>query len=298
MLPAHKLPRPPRLRAALPDRLHVDLTPAPAAGDKARPFLKWVGGKTQLLPEILARFPERFGRYFEPFLGGGAVFFALAPERAVLTDVNARLIATYQAIRDELPAVVAALHQHRAERDHYYRVRALDPDTLRAPQAAARMLFLNRTCFNGLYRVNRRGEFNVPFGDYRNPTLCDESNLRAVALRLSGADLRVASVFDVAQEARRGDLVYLDPPYDPVSPTASFTAYTAAGFGRAEQERLATLFRALARRGVHVVLSNSDTPFIRELYRDFCVEQVFARRAINRRAEGRGPVPELLITVG
>lgn len=264
--------------------------------ERPRPFLKWVGGKTQLLPEILARFPSRFGRYFEPFIGGGAVFFALAPERAVLADINARLIATYRAIRDELPAVIAALHRHRAEREHFYRVRAMDPDTLSPAEAAARMLFLNRTCFNGLYRVNKRGEFNVPFGDYRNPTLCDEVNLTRVAAQLRDVDLRVGPVFRVAAEARRGDLVYFDPPYDPVSSTASFTSYTAEGFGRHEQERLAELFGELAARGVHVVLSNSDTPFIRELYSKFIVEQVFARRAVNRRADRRGPVPELLIT--
>ena len=272
------------------------LAQLPVTTRRARPFLKWAGGKTQLVPEILARFPEHFGRYFEPFAGGAAVFFALAPRKGALSDVNASLIGAYQAIRDELPAVLEVLRRHVATEEHFYRVRAQDPGALSPAAAAARFIYLNRTCFNGLYRVNRAGRFNVPFGRYKNPTLCDADNLTAVSEMLQGADLRVESVFEAARRVRRGDLVYLDPPYDPLSPTASFTSYTDQGFGRDAQVRLAELFRALARRGAHVVLSNSDTPFINELYRDFRVEKVYARRAINSRADRRGPVTEVLVT--
>lgn len=264
---------------------------------RARPFLKWAGGKTQLLPEILARVPDRFARYHEPFIGGGAVFFALAPQQALLADINPDLVGCYRAIRDRLPAVLRYLRSHDVTEDHFYEVRSWDHADLDPAEAAARLVFLNRTCFNGLYRVNRSGRFNVPFGRYKNPRICDEDNLRAVSEALQGVDLTVGSVFETARRARRGDLVYFDPPYDPVSSTASFTSYAKDGFGREEQIRLAELFRELARRGVHVVLSNSDTPFIRELYADFVIDRVMARRAINSRATRRGPVGEVLITV-
>lgn len=274
----------------------AQLTPHLAPQVRARPFIKWAGGKTQLLPEILARFPSRFNRYFEPFLGGAAVFFALEPRKAALSDINADLIGTYKALRDDLPGVIRHLAKHEATEEHYYAVRAQDPAGLSPAASAARFIYLNRTCFNGLYRVNRSGKFNVPFGRYKNPRICHEENLEAVSEALQDVDLRVMSAFDSARRARRGDLVYFDPPYDPISPTASFTAYTSGGFGREQQVELAQLFTLLAKRGVHVVLSNSDTPFIRELYRDFEVSQVMARRAINARGSGRGAVAEVLVT--
>jgi DNA adenine methylase len=264
--------------------------------DRPRPFLKWAGGKTQLIPQILARFPKKYARYFEPFLGGGAVFFALAPKTAWLSDTNAQLIAAYTAIRDDLPSVVAALRSHVATEQHFYEVRAQQVGGLSEVQSAARTIFLNRTCFNGLYRVNSRGQFNVPFGKYKNPKICDVENLTRVSHALRSVTLRHADVFTAARDARAGDLVYFDPPYDPLSPSASFTSYTAGGFSREDQARLAGLARDLADRGVHVLLSNSDTPFIRQLYAGFRVEGVFARRAINSRADRRGPVGELLIS--
>lgn len=262
---------------------------------RARPFLKWAGGKTQLLPQILARLPQRFGTYHEPFLGGGAVFFALGPQRGVLSDINADLIRTYQAVRDDVGAVVRELRQHAAEEEHFYQVRAQEPGRLSGVASAARTIFLNRTCFNGLYRVNRRGEFNVPFGRYANPTICDVDNLTAVSRVLKGVELRVESVFDMGARVRKGDLVYLDPPYDPVSKTASFTSYARNGFGREEQERLAQLYRELVDRGAYVMLSNSDTKLINDLYKDFHIDRVYARRAINARADRRGPVSEVLV---
>ena len=264
--------------------------------ERPRPFLKWAGGKTQLLPQILARFPNVFRRYHEPFLGGGAVFFALGPTRATLSDVNGDLIDTYTAIRDEPEAVIEALEQHHATEEEFYRVRAQSPAKLSVAGAAARTIYLNRTCFNGLYRVNRRGEFNVPFGRYDNPTICNAENIRLASLALRGAELRCESVFALSARVQRGDLVYLDPPYDPVSSTACFTAYAKNGFGPDEQAQLAQVFAELAGRGVSVMLSNSDTPLIRELYRDFKIERVYARRAINSRADRRGHVSEVIVT--
>jgi DNA adenine methylase len=258
--------------------------------------LKWAGGKTQLLAKILERFPEQFNRYHEPFVGGGAVFFNLEPKSCTLSDVNGDLVTTYTALRDDVDGVIENLKQHRAEEAYYYTVRDEMVSGLSTTEAAARIIFLNRTCFNGLYRVNRSGKFNVPFGRYANPTICNETNLRAVSEALRGVKIRHESVFQMGRRVRRGDLVYFDPPYDPVSKTASFTAYTKGGFGDPEQEQLAQMFRRFAERGVHCVLSNSDTPFIRSLYKDFRVDQVYARRAINSRADRRGPVSEVLVS--
>ena len=261
-----------------------------------KPFLKWAGGKSQLVGEILKRFPTTFRRYHEPFLGGGAVFFALQPRAAVLSDVNRELVETYLAIRNDVDNVIRALSRHQPDEAHYYKVRAQSAAGLSLEESAARTIFLNKTCFNGLYRVNRRGEFNVPFGRYRNPKFCDPENLSRVAESLQRAELHIQSVFDISRRVRRGDLVYFDPPYDPVSKTSSFTAYAKDGFGREEQIRLAELFARLAKRGVHVVLSNSDTPFIQDLYKGFRIDRVYARRAINARADRRGPVGELIIS--
>ncbi len=263
---------------------------------KPRPFLKWAGGKSKLVETIMARFPHSFGDYFEPFLGGGAVFFGLGPERAVLADMNLELVTAYKALRDDLPRVMAALRKHRADRDHFYEVRAKDASSMSPTARAARMIYLNRTCYNGLYRVNRSGSFNVPFGKYDNPTICDEENLRAVSHALQDAQIEHADVFTTVAKARAGDLVYFDPPYDPVSKTASFVSYTEKGFTSEDQERLAQTFASLAERGVHAVLSNSDTPFIRKLYKGFRVETVHVRRAINSRADRRGPVAEVLVS--
>lgn len=270
--------------------------PEAVVAPRARPFLKWAGGKTQLLPEILARFPARYGRYHEPFVGGGAVFFGLGPRRAILSDFNDVLMGTYIAVRDELPAVLAALRRHRSDETQFYRVRAQDTTKLSRAAAAARMIYLNRTCFNGLYRVNKKGQFNVPFGKYKNPRICDRDNLTRVSRVLQTVDLEPRSALDVGKRVRQGDLVYFDPPYNPLTPTASFVSYTSKGFGPSEQERLAELFAKLAHKGAHVVLSNSDTPLIRSLYKDFWIERVYARRAINSRADRRGPVPEVLIS--
>lgn len=267
--------------------------------DRARPFLKWAGGKGQLLPELLARLPGTFGAYHEPFVGGAALFFELRARgrlsRAVLSDANPVLVDTYTAIRDDVEGVIAALGAHRYDRDHYYTVRAWDPATLPAAGRAARVIFLNKTCFNGLYRENSRGQFNVPFGRYANPRFCDGENLRAVSRALQGVEIRREEFGGVLDRAVAGDLVYFDPPYEPASATASFTAYHKGGFGRDQQQALRDVFATLAGRGVHVLLSNSDVPFIRDLYAGFRIDRVLAARSINSKADRREAVGEVLV---
>jgi DNA adenine methylase len=265
-------------------------------GDDARPFLKWAGGKRQLLPELLRHAPKPFGRYFEPFVGGGALFFALRPARATLADVNARLIRTYKGVRDDVGRVAELLASYPHQKRFYYSMRRIDIDARSDAEVAAWFIYLNRAGYNGLYRVNSRNQFNVPFGRYKNPTICDEANLRACASALAGTELLVADFEVVAARAKVGDLVYFDPPYVPLSATSSFTSYTSQGFGPDEQRRLHDVARALKRRGVHVLLSNSSAPFVRDLYSDgFELIEVSARRMINSKATERGEVTELII---
>jgi DNA adenine methylase len=271
--------------------------------DTPRPFLKWVGGKGQLLPQLRARYEAAAptGRYHEPFVGGGALFFdlyrngLLGRKRASLSDNNPLLVDAYTAVRDETDALIDLLREHKARHghDHYYATRAARPDT--AVERAARLIYLNKTCFNGLYRENSRGEFNVPIGKYKNPAICDEENLRACAGALARADLHHRPFDAVRKHAKPGDFVYFDPPYDPVSKTASFTAYARDGFGEADQRRLADLFRALRASGVHVLLSNAHTPLIRALYAGLNLMTVDAIRSVNSRADRRGAVEEVLV---
>ncbi|GBD37426.1 Modification methylase DpnIIA [bacterium HR36] len=267
-----------------------------------RPFLKWAGGKTQLVEALRQRIPRPLATYHEPFLGSGALFFHLYREgflrQAVLSDINAELMDTYRAIRDHVEAVVALLAHYPYDRDFYYRIREQDPRSLSLPERAARMIYLNKTGYNGLYRVNRQGKFNVPFGRHKKPCYCDPENLRAVSQALQQVELYCASFETVLERAQPGDFVYFDPPYVPVSRTAHFTSYHSAGFGHQEQERLRDIVLTLTQRGVRVMLSNSDTPFVRNLYAEpvFHVDTLRAKRAINCRSTGRGDVPELLIT--
>jgi DNA adenine methylase len=272
----------------------------------AKPFLKWPGGKRHLLPEILPRLPKKIKTYYEPFIGGGAVFFALANERrfgdAVLGDTNIDLVNVYCVVasgdREKLIATLFAESLRHSE-INYYRVRAQLPSTLSRIERASRFIYLNRTCFNGLYRVNKSGQFNVPFGAYKNPTICDGDNLRAVSklLREAHVEAGVCDFEHVVQTAKKGDAVYFDPPYVPVSATSNFTAYGKDGFGKEDQIRLRDVASHLDVRGVHVLLSNSDTPFVRELYkRDFKIEKVEAPRRINSKGGKRGNVGELLIS--
>jgi DNA adenine methylase len=275
---------------------------------KPSPFVKWAGGKGQLLSQFEPYFPATFRRYIEPFVGGGAVFFHLynqghlAGKPVVLIDRLAALIDCYRVVQKQVEDLIAALQKHEAHKQdskYFYAVRNWDrqPDyALRSEvERAARFAFLNRTCYNGLYRVNRRGQFNVPFGRYRNPTICDVDNLRAASQALHGVSLLVGDFSRCLDLAQPGDLVYLDPPYHPLSDTASFTSYTSDGFGQDDQRRLAELFRELDRRGCHLMLSNSYTDLIRQLYDGYEQIQVQAIRAISSRGSKRGAIPELLV---
>lgn len=265
------------------------------------PFLKWAGGKRQLLAELRRYYPKRLNCYYEPFLGAGAVLFDLQPNRAVVNDINGELINTFRVIANDVEALISDISKHRNEKEYYYQLRNLDriaqyqelPDI----QRASRIIFLNKTCFNGLFRVNSQGHFNVPYGNYKNPKIVDEVVLRATSQYLTANHICITNVdFEEAlQNASKGDFVYLDPPYDPVSDTASFTGYSVDGFGRNEQIRLKSVFDDLARRGCRVLLSNSATDFIRDLYRDYRIEMIGATRAINSNASRRGKVDEVLV---
>lgn len=263
---------------------------------QAHPFIKWAGGKGKMLTHLQPFVPATFGRYHEPFVGGAAMFYALQPARAVVGDTNPELVNAYTVVRDSVGGLIVELHQHFYDKDHFYEVRALDPRTLSPTARAARFIFLNRTCFNGLHRVNRRGQFNVPFGQYTNPVICDAANLRACSAALQSVDLNEEPFERVLDRAVAGDFVYFDPPYLPISATSSFTAYTADGFGLTDHRRLRDVAAILKARGVSVLISNSAAPAIRALYADgFEVTQVLAARAINSKAGGRGAVTELMI---
>jgi DNA adenine methylase len=264
----------------------------------ARPVLKWAGGKSKLVETICELLPNKVETYFEPFVGGAAVFFALARlqrcKHAVLSDRNPELVNVYQALKTDVDGVVAALRKWKYDETTFYRLR----DTYRprtSIQQAARTIYLNKTGFNGLYRVNRSGQFNVPFGRHVNPTICDEPNLRLAAQCLSNVTLGVDDFESICKRAKAGDAVYLDPPYLPVSETAYFTSYDRHPFGLAEHQRLAQVFSDLADRKVLAVLSNSDTPVTRALYRGWSIKLLQVPRAINSRASNRGPVGELLV---
>ncbi len=264
---------------------------------KPRPFVKWAGGKRQIVSHLISRIPKEFGTYYEPFLGGGALLFEILPERAVVGDVNEELINAYLVIRDRVEELISDLKKHRNERDYYYRIRSLDPKSLDPVRRASRFIYLNKTCYNGLWRVNSRGMFNVPFGRYKNPKICDEENLRAVSEYLRSSDVRIVlgDYRETLKTAGEGDFVYLDPPYAPVSETSRFTEYVSGGFSEEDQIKLAEVFRDLDRRGCYVMLSNSDTPLVKELYRDYLIEVVEANRFINRVANRRRGYRELII---
>ncbi len=270
---------------------------------EAVPFLKWAGGKRQLLPEILSRLPERCVTYYEPFLGGGAVFFALvargAFRRAIIGDQNRELVDAYLGVRDDVEGVIsrlARLSRKPHDSDTYYGVRAQDPARLGLAARTARLIYLNRTGYNGLYRVNRTGRFNVPFGRYKNPRILDRDNLRAASRAMQGVQIRVGDFEAFVEKAEPGDVVYFDPPYVPVSTTSSFTAYDRLPFGPAEQDRLARTLRRLRKKRVYALLSNSDVRFTRGLYEGLPLEAVKVNRLINSRPDRRGPISEMLVS--
>ncbi len=263
------------------------------------PFLKWAGGKQRLLGQYKPYFPQAdtIGHYYEPFIGSAAVFFHQQYPQATLSDQNEKLIEAYQMVRDNLDQVIAALQPHRNEAEYYYTMRAQNPADLAPAARAARLIFLNKTCYNGLYRENSKGKFNVPFGRYKNPKICDEARLRAASAALQGVEVRVADFSETVETAVAGDFVYFDPPYVPLSATSNFTSYNKKGFGRTDQERLAETVAQLTKRGVKVMLSNSSAPLVYDLYGRSAYQliDIQARRNINSKAGRRGPVKELLI---
>lgn len=270
---------------------------------QAHSFVKYVGGKRQLLPELLKYTPDirgefykSCGRYFEPFIGGGALFFKTEPVDAVLSDTNERLIRTYKGIRDDVDGVIRLLKTYSYDSEFFYKIRAMEIDKGLDNDVAAWFIYLNKSCFNGLYRVNKKNVFNVPFGRYTNPTICDEMNLRACSKALFGVKLSSVDFELAVAEAKRGDFVYFDPPYVPLSATSSFTGYTSVGFTLEDQTRLRDVALRLKVRGVHVLLSNSSAPLVRDLYAyGFRIHEVSATRSINSKVEGRGSIKELLI---
>lgn len=282
-------------------------TRLPCVPPAARPFVKWAGGKRRLIKELQVDIPEQFVRYHEPFVGGGALFFHLAGRRqpgpapwAVLSDANRRLVRTYRAVRDEPERLIARLADHAAvhSKDSFYAVRALDPDSfVDDVEVAAWFIYLNKTAFNGLYRVNRKGRFNVPIGSYVKPNICDRAGILSASAALQGAEIHNESFEAVLDRAEPGDVVYFDPPYVPASKTASFTDYTRNGFTLDDQARLRDVAAELKMRGLRVILSNSDSPIVRDLYRSgFDMRVVQCGRSINSKASKRGRVGELLIS--
>ena len=260
---------------------------------EARPFVKWAGGKQGIAAEIVRQFPEKIGTYYEPFLGGGSVFFSFSPVAAVLADSNRWLIDTYRAVRDQLKDVVAGLNSLTNTREEFARIRAIDPNTLADPMRAAHFIYLNKTCFRGLYRVNRKGQFNVPYGAYQR-RYYDLDDLTAVATRLNDVELLCGDFEEAVRSAKRGDFIYFDPPYYKLGGYSDFNRYTPDQFREIDHQRLAELCRELDRRGVRWALSNSDTPYVQDLFRGFDITRVKARREINLNSANRN-IDELLI---
>lgn len=268
----------------------------------AAPVLKWVGGKRQLMKEIQSVLPKTYTTYYEPFIGGGAVLFELQPNKAVINDINEELINLYSVIKDDVESLIDDLKKHKNTSEYFYEIREQDRnreayEKLPQVQRASRIVYLNKTCYNGLFRVNKAGEFNSPFGKYKNPNIVDEVTLRAVSKYFNKADIKIINCdFEQSlRNIRRGAFVYLDPPYDPVSNSANFTGYDRGGFNRDEQVRLKNLCDKLDKKGVKFLLSNSATEFIKDLYKEYDIKIVKAKRAINSNGNARGDVDEVLV---
>ncbi len=263
------------------------------------PLVKWVGGKRQLMPELLKNMPVSFNRYFEPFIGGGALFFELQPYNAYISDMNEELINLYWVVRDNVYELITDLNKHKITKEYYLKIRNLDRTgkykKLSNVQRASRFIYLNRTCFNGLYRVNSKGEFNVPFGHYKNPKIIDVDNLLNCSSLLKNTEIKHADFSAILEYAKKGDFVYFDPPYVPLNETSSFTSYTKNGFDLGMQIKLKEVCDELNSRGVKFMLSNSDTTVINELYSNYRIEKVLASRQVNANAGGRGKITEVLV---
>lgn len=266
------------------------------------PVLKWVGGKRQLLDTLSPLLPKKISTYCEPFVGGGALLFHLQPKTAYINDINAELIRVYSVIKDSVDELIEELEKFENTAEQFYAIRDWDRNkeyysTLSDVQKAARVLYLNKTCYNGLYRVNNAGEFNTPFGNYRNPNIVNAPVLRAVSAYFNSADLRMTTTdyAEVLKNVPKGTFVYLDPPYDPISETSSFTGYSKGGFSRNDQIRLRECCDDLDARGIKFMLSNSATKFILDQYKSYNITIVKAKRAVNSVASKRGDVDEVVV---
>jgi len=291
------------------DTVTLDDTYKMYLASKPKPFIKWVGGKRQLLKQFreMGLYPPidfdfKKNAYYEPFVGGGAVFFDFLPKNAVLSDMNAELVTTYNVIKHDVHALIRSLKGHKNDKDYFLKMRAKDISKLSDVQVASRFIYLNRTAFNGMYRVNKSGGYNVPFGKYTNPKICDADNLLHVHDYLQTVDIKHQDYTHILKVAKKGDFIYLDPPYAPLSPTSSFTAYTREGFGAEQQKELRDAFYELHKRGCYVMLSNSNSDFINEIYGELAkkdnkikLHKVKANRMINANASGRGKIKEVLV---
>lgn len=279
---------------------------------KAKPFVKWVGGKRQLLKQFKKmnlyppyKFDVETGKYFEPFVGGGAVFFDLLPQKAFLSDMNKELVISYNVIKNDLENLIKKLKVHKKNnsKEYFLKIRSQNLNKLSDVSVAARFIYLNRTCFNGLYRVNLSGGFNVPYGKYKNPLIVDEKNLSNISKALKKIEIKNQDYKKTVAKAQKGDFIYFDPPYAPLSKTSSFTSYTKNGFGEKEQKELKDTFYELHKKGCFVMLSNSNSDFIKKIYGELekknskiKVHKVLANRMINSKASERGKIKEILIT--
>jgi DNA adenine methylase len=258
-----------------------------------KPFIKWAGGKRSLIKELRLRLPDKYNKYYEPFIGGGALFFALIPDKAVISDINLDLIITYKAVKDEAKTLIELLAKHKANHSqaYYYALRA-NANSDNPIEIAARFIYLNKTCYNGLYRVNGKGEFNVPMGTYINPNILDEDNILACSKALQNTEIIYQDFSKISPEPK--DFVYIDPPYQPINHT-SFTKYTKLDFTEADQIKLYEKCRELDKKGTYFMLSNSDSDFIKNLYKSFSIDIVNAPRSINCKSGSRQGVNEVLI---
>ncbi|NPA53163.1 MAG: DNA adenine methylase [Aquificae bacterium] len=257
---------------------------------KPKPFVKWAGGKRQLIKILKFYLPIEYKTYIEPFVGGGALLFETLPKKAIINDINAELINAYNVIKNNVDELIESLKYHKNEKNYYYYIRSLDPDKLTPIERASRFIYLNKTCFNGLYRENSKGKFNVPFGNYKNPKIVDEENLKAISEYLNTYDIKIfnGDYKEVCELAEKGDFIYFDPPYYPLNKTASFTKYNKYDFTEKDQIELANLFKELDRKGCYILLSNSNTNFIRKLYKDYEIIELEANRFINSKGDRRG----------
>lgn len=275
-----------------------------------KPFLKWVGGKTKLVPELVEMFPKKFENYFEPFVGGGALFYEVIQKYNVgfssINDINKKLIIAYRQIKQNPKELISLLKtiddeykklSLEEQEKYFYSIRKkYNEETIDNKTTASYLIFLNKTCFNGMYRENSKGQYNIPFGDQKNPNICDKENILAVSKCLENTEITNYSFEESVKKCKKNDLIYFDPPYYPINVTSSFTGYSKSSFGEVEQKKLKEVFADLANRGCFVMLSNSHTPFIEELYKDFHINYRYAARSINSKGDKRGKIKEVVVT--